>query len=139
MTKPAPTRNGTTHTVRTGYATTEITLNRWEGGAEVFAKFRYNAKAVRDVIEGIKRDDPIALQIVQEALSAPQGYLDRICTLASLAMQGRGDAETVARHLCGDKSWPRGTAGQASSPIDAIGRVLQERAENATLQGSPEA
>jgi hypothetical protein len=134
MTKPAPTRHGQTTSHRTGYATTDITLNRWEGGAEVFAKFCYEADAVKDVIAGVKRDDPTALQIVESALACPQGYLDRICTLASLAMQGRGDAETVARHLCGDKSWPRGTAGQASSPIDAIGRVLQERVENNNMK-----
>jgi hypothetical protein len=126
MTKPSPTRKGKTTTIRCGYATLDVTLNEWPGGAEVFAKYTFQADGAKDLIERAQRGDAAAVQHLMEALQAPQGYLDRLCTMASIAMQGRGDRATVARHLMGDKTWPRGTAGQPTSPIDAIGKLLKE-------------
>jgi hypothetical protein len=127
MTRPQTTRKGKTTTIRCGYATLDVTLNEWEGGGEVFAKYSFQADGAKDLIERAQKEDAAAVQQLMEALQAPQGYLDRLCTMASLAIQGRGDRATVARHLMGDKTWPRGTAGQPTSPIDAIGKLLQKK------------
>ena len=129
MTRPSPTRHGKTTTVKVGYASLQLTLNKWEGGAEVFCKYAFDRAGAKDIIERVQKSDPAACQLVMDALVAPQGYLDRICTMASIAMQGRGDAETVARHLIGDKTWPRGVPGQPLSCVDAIGKAVNAKAE----------
>ena len=97
-TKPPVTRKGRTHKVRIGPVKAYLTVNREESGRviEIFAK----------------------------ADNGAQGHLDMACRLASLAMQGRGDIDTLIRHMIGDRTEPCGIAGQPTSIYDAIARVL---------------
>ena len=102
--KPPITRTGRTHKIIVGPCSAYITVNRGEDGniIEVFAK----------------------------ADAGMQGHLDMACRLASLAIQGRGDVETLIRHMRGDRTEPCGVAGQPSSVYDAMARVLEgERGE----------
>lgn len=124
-TRPPATRRGHISTVRVGYATLEFTRNRWRGGSEIFCKYRFNPEGATDLLERVHRGDKTAAQNIMEALQAPQGYLDRLCTLISLALQGRASKRAMIAHLLGDKTWPRGIAGQPISAIDAIARQLQ--------------
>jgi len=96
--KPPATRRGATHKVRIGPVTAYLTINRDAAGRimEVFAK----------------------------ADNGMQGHLDMACRLCSLALQGRGDVETVIRHMRGDRTEPCGIAGQPKSIYDAIAQTL---------------
>lgn len=100
--KPPTTRFGNTHKVKIGKVTAYITVNR-------------NKK------DGI-------LEVFGKADEGEQGHLDMACKLISLALQKRGDAATIIRHLRGDRTEPCGLAGQPLSLYDAIGRVMEEEA-----------
>ncbi len=100
---PAATRNGRTHEMRIGAVAVCITVNRDDNGTicEVFAK----------------------------SSGGMQGHLDRVCTMASLALQGGCEPDRIARHLLGDRTEPLGLAGQPTSIYDALGRVLKQEME----------
>ena len=128
MSKPPTDRTGTTRSYEVGRAKVHVTLNDWQNGGELFAKYTYDEDAAAHLIERVrstdKRTAQAAAQELLSALQAPQGYLDRLCTVASLQLQGRADWPTIARHLTGDQTWPTGIAKQPRSCIDALARAI---------------
>ena len=62
MTKPAHTRAGTTTTINCGYATLDVTINEWDGGAEIFCKYRFSPPGAKDLLEraqkGLRKSQP---------------------------------------------------------------------------------
>ena len=128
MSKPPTNRIGTTRTYSVGHAHLHVTLNSWLDGGELFAKYSLDEDAALNLIERVRSDDKrtaqAAVQELLSALQAPQGYLDRLCTVASLQLQGRADWPTIARHLAGDQTWPTGGIREPRSCIDALARAI---------------
>ena len=105
--RPPTTRMGKTYTLKVEKITMQITANRNAEGQiiEVFAK------AVGG--DGI------------------QGHVDRVCTMASLAIQAGCPIIRIIQHLKGDQTHPRGFVGQPSSVYAAIAKVLEQEMEEA--------
>lgn len=97
--KPPVTRQGRTHKVTVGTVTMYLTVN--------------------------KSKDHGVMEIFGKADEGLQGHVDMACRLVSLALQKRGDVETLIRHMRGDRTEPCGIAGQPTSIYDALSKILE--------------